>query len=69
MSDWIDIRVNDVDLKIQRNSMLADYLQRHQINGRFLVLCNSKIVPKSAHALTALQPGDVLEIVSPISGG
>lgn len=69
MSDSIEITVNGVRCEINHHSMIVDYLQQHKIEGRFLVMVNDEVLPKSAYQFTALKFGDRLDIISPISGG
>jgi len=69
MSDSIEISVNGVNAMVNSNSVITDYLHLEQIEGRFLVVLNDEVIPKSAHQSTNLHAGDRIDIMSPISGG
>ena len=69
MSDSIEISVNGVSSTIRKETMVENFLRRENVEGRFLVVLNDEIVPKSAYESTQLNTGDRLDIMSPISGG
>ncbi len=69
MSELIEISVNSQPSTIHKNMMVLDYLHDEKIEGRFLVVINDEVLPKSSYANTQLNAGDRIDIMSPISGG
>jgi sulfur carrier protein len=65
----IAIEVNGEQSEIKPNSTIVDYLIENKVEGRFLVVINDEIIPRSAHESTLIQAHDRLDIMSPISGG
>jgi sulfur carrier protein len=53
-----------------RSATVADLVRELALEGkRVAVERNGEIVPKSAHALTALAAGDRIEVVAAVGGG
>lgn len=69
ISKKITIKINDVVTKLSAELSIYDYLVQAEVTGRFLIVINDEIVPKSAYQTTVLNEGDRLDIMSPISGG
>lgn len=69
MTDTIRISVNGKTTEVRKNTNVLNFLRRENINGRFLVVLNDEVIPKSAYENTLLNSGDKLDIMSPISGG
>jgi sulfur carrier protein len=69
MSDLIEISVNGEPSIIRKNMLVMDYLHHGKIEGRFLIVINDDMVPKSSYEHTQLNAGDRIDIMSPISGG
>lgn len=65
----IEISLNGSSSEIRKNTMVTGFLHRENISGRFLVVINDEVIPKSKHESTLLNHGDRLDIMSPISGG
>jgi len=69
----ITIKVNgrETTLEIQSDRPLSidDYIQQTEISGRFIVVVNGVLLPKSYYATAIIKDGDALDIISPISGG
>lgn len=63
------VQFNGEAVAIEQSQTVADFLQQQQVGGRFVVVINEEVVPKSNWDDTLIQPGDRLEIMSPISGG
>lgn len=63
------VQLNGEAIAIEQSQTVADFLQQQQVGGRFVVVINEEVVPKSNWNDTLIQPGDRLEIMSPISGG
>lgn len=69
-TDLISISVNGDQQQLPAGATIADLIAGMALQGkRVAVECNQEIVPKTEHAATRLQPGDVLEIVHAIGGG
>jgi sulfur carrier protein len=65
----ITLQLNAVETTINAGMTLDDYIQKSEIGGRFIMVVNDQIVPKSAYRETKLNDGDKLDVMSPISGG
>jgi sulfur carrier protein len=65
----ISIQLNAVETTINAGMTLDDYIQKSEIGGRFIMVVNDQIVPKSAYRETMINDGDKLDVMSPISGG
>ena len=63
------VQFNGEAVAIRQNQTVADILQQQQVGGPVVVVINEEIVPKPNWNNTLIQPGDRLEIMSPISGG
>jgi sulfur carrier protein len=64
------IQFNGESVAIDANQTVADILQQQNVvNGRFVVVINDEVVPKSNWGDRHIAAGDQLEIMSPISGG
>jgi thiamine biosynthesis protein ThiS len=67
--DKININVNAENKVINIGTTISEFLSDMDVKGRFLVVVNDEIIPKSAHENTQLNPSDSVDIMSPISGG
>jgi sulfur carrier protein len=66
----IEITVNGIAHRFEPPLDVAALLGRLSLQGKKLAVeRNGEIVPKSAHATTALADGDRLEIVVAVGGG
>ncbi|MCX4188062.1 sulfur carrier protein ThiS [Methylophaga sp. OBS4] len=64
------IQFNGESVAIDNNQTIAAFLQQQNIgNSRFVVVINDEVVPKSHWPEREINPGDQLNIISPISGG
>lgn len=69
-TNLITVTVNGDQQQLASGATIADLLDGMDLQGkRVAVECNLEIVPKALHATTALNTGDVLEIVHAIGGG
>ena len=65
-----DVIVNGEPHAIEDGSSVADLIRALGLDARQVAVeCNREIVPRSAHAQTALTSGDRLEIVTFVGGG
>ncbi|MBL8520149.1 MAG: sulfur carrier protein ThiS [Betaproteobacteria bacterium] len=64
------LTINGERKSLPDNSCVTHALAFFPVDGkRFAVELNGEIVPKSAHASTALKDGDRVEIVIAVGGG
>ncbi len=67
--DLVCIRINGKNTALKKGVTVMNYLNDAKIAGRFLLVLNDEVIPKSAYENTLLNSGDKLDIMSPISGG
>jgi sulfur carrier protein len=66
----MQIQLNGVAFELDEAQTIAGLLEQLQLGERRVAVeLNLDIVPRSLHASTRLNPGDVLEIVHAIGGG
>ena len=66
----MQIQLNGEPYELPAGQTVADLLARLELTGRRLAVeLNRDIVPRSAHASTALSEGDQVEVVHAIGGG
>ncbi len=64
------INFNGAELAIENGINVSQFLQLQEVvDGRFVVVINDEIVPKSEYDTAMISAGDELEIMSPITGG
>jgi sulfur carrier protein len=63
------VYVNGEHRELSTGTTLAGLIEQLKLSGRLAAERNGEIVPRSAHALTALMDGDRVEIVRAIGGG
>jgi sulfur carrier protein len=64
------INFNGDNLAVENGMSIELFLAKQEIiDGRFVVVLNDEIVPKSEYKQATVSNGDVLEIMSPITGG
>ena len=64
------INFNGDELAVETGINVSQFLQLQEIiDGRFVVVINDEIVPKSEYDSSVIAAGDALEIMSPITGG
>ena len=64
------INFNGDELAVETGINVSQFLQLQEIvEGRFVVVINDEIVPKSEYDSAVISTGDALEIMSPITGG
>lgn len=70
MSNTTNINFNGDNLAIESSLSVSRFLQLQSIqDGRFLIVINDEVVPKSLYDTTLLATGDAIDILSPITGG
>jgi sulfur carrier protein len=66
----MQIQLNGAAFELADAQTIASVLEQLQLSERRVAVeLNLELVPRSLHASTQLQPGDVLEIVHAIGGG
>ncbi|MED5510591.1 MAG: sulfur carrier protein ThiS [Pseudomonadota bacterium] len=68
-SNQQQIQFNGQTLAIEPAQTVSAFLEKQSVGGRFIVVINDEVVPKSNWDQHAIQAGDQIEIMSPISGG
>ena len=64
------INFNGDELAVESGTNVSQFLQQQEIiDGRFVVVINDEIVPKSEYDSAVISAGDAVEIMSPITGG
>jgi sulfur carrier protein len=65
----ITIELNAVETTVNAGMSVHDYIQKSDVGGRFIIVMNDQIIPKSDYATAMLNEGDKFDVMSPISGG
>lgn len=68
-SNQQQVQFNGQTLAIEPSQTVSAFLESQSVAGRFIVVINDEVVPKSNWDQHAIQAGDQIEIMSPISGG
>ena len=61
--------LNGNEIPTQKAISLEEFIQLHKQSDTFAVAVNANFVPKTDYTKTQLQPGDHIDMVSPIQGG
>jgi sulfur carrier protein len=69
MSDTSYIIVNGQQQTWPTVKSLSDFLAELKLPSQVAIAINDRIVPRSRHAETIVNPGDRVEIVHPVGGG
>jgi len=68
-SESIAIVFNGVESTVANALTLARFIEEKKLSGRFVVIKNDEIRPKSSWSEDVIHSGDRIDIVTPISGG
>ncbi|MEN9760530.1 MAG: sulfur carrier protein ThiS [Pseudomonadota bacterium] len=63
------ITVNGEVLRLPAGATVADAAQARGVQPPFAAAVNMSFVPRPLHGQTLLDEGDVVELISPITGG
>ena len=63
------ITINQQATDLQANATVADALAQMQARPPFAVAVNTVFVPRSQYGSRALNDGDKMEVISPVTGG
>ena len=65
----MQVLVNQIPYELQASASLADAIASAGARPPFAAAVNLQFIPKTQYAATALQAGDQIEIIAPITGG
>lgn len=65
----MNISINQVPHELPEGATVADAVAAVEARPPFAVAVNTTFVPNSRYAKHPLQPGDRVEIISPVTGG
>lgn len=65
----MNIQINGEQITLAENTRLADALKSYGAKPPFAVAINGCFIPRTEHQQQTLQPGDSIELLSPIQGG
>lgn len=65
----VQIQFNGELLDIDAEYTVAQFVEGQQVQGRFVIVINDELLPKSRWQDVVIHDGDRIDIVSPISGG
>ena len=65
----MNISINQVPHELPEGATVADAVAAIEARPPFAVAVNTTFVPNTAYAAHRLQPGDRVEIISPVTGG
>ena len=66
----ITIQLNGEQMEVGTPISLAALLANNELDkGRFVAVVNDEVIPKSTHDDTVLNTGDVVDVMTPITGG
>ncbi len=65
----MNLTVNGQPRSLDDGASVADLLAAMDAKPPFAVAVNTSFVPAARHAQHLLQPGDQVEVISPVTGG
>ena len=65
----MNISINQTPHELPEGATVADAVAAFAARPPFAVAVNTTFVPNTRYAAQALQPGDRVEIISPVTGG
>ena len=65
----MNISINQIPHELPDGATVADAVATIEARPPFAVAVNTTFVPNTRYAAHALQPGDRVEIISPVTGG
>ena len=65
----MNITINQIPYQLPDGATVLDALAAIAAKPPFAVAVNTTFVPNTEHARHLLQPGDSVEIISPVTGG
>jgi sulfur carrier protein len=61
--------INKIECELTEGATLLDAIAAIEAKPPFAAAVNTQFVPKAQYGQQALQPGDRIEIISPVTGG
>lgn len=68
-SSVMAVRINGQPHQLPQPATLLDAIEQVGIKPPFAAAVNLQFVPRTQYAQTALQAGDQVELISPVTGG
>ena len=65
----MNILINQIPHELHPAATVADAVAAIAARAPFAVAVNTTFVPRTGYAQHVLQPGDLVEIISPVTGG
>lgn len=65
----MNVLINQTAVDLPAGATVADAVAHQQPKPPFAVAVNLQFVPQARYATHALQPGDQIEIIAPVTGG
>ena len=65
----MNIVINQIPHELPEGATVADAVAAISARPPFAVAVNTTFVPNTRYAAQALQPGDSVEVISPVTGG
>ncbi|MFN7153371.1 MAG: sulfur carrier protein ThiS [Acidovorax sp.] len=65
----MNITINQIPHELPDGATVADAVAAITARPPFAVAVNTTFVPNTRYAAHALQPGDSVEVISPVTGG
>lgn len=65
----MNVSINQIPHELPEGATVVDAVAAIEARPPFAVAVNTVFVPSSRYAAQSLQPGDKIEIISPVTGG
>lgn len=65
----MNVSINQIPHELPEGATVVDAVAAIEARPPFAVAVNTVFVPNSRYAAQSLQPGDKIEVISPVTGG
>lgn len=65
----LHIQLNGELTELSKEQTVSEFVNEQDFNGRFIIVINDELMPKSRWQDVVIHDGDRIDIMSPISGG
>ncbi len=65
----MNVSINQIPHELPEGATVVDAVAAIEARPPFAVAVNTIFVPNSRYAAQSLQPGDKIEVISPVTGG